>query len=159
MDNSELFRAARSSLLATRWLGTQRTRPSMAVICLVSLTSLCSIGCSSFGSGKLVHQLQNDNERLLGELRATKNNVEEQKKQNQSLQARLAEAEKLLAVQQQVGAPRLSSLTETGGFAPGSSSTANSAATANSSSPLPGTASPLGSANPTDQFRWQRRIE
>jgi molecular chaperone DnaK (HSP70) len=69
------------------------------------------VGCNSFGSGKLVQQLQNENERLLTEFRAERERREEAERLNSTLEAKLSESEKLLARQTMGSTPnRVSSL-------------------------------------------------
>ncbi|GAB5403459.1 MAG: hypothetical protein Aurels2KO_16900 [Aureliella sp.] len=54
-------------------------------------------GCNSLGSGKLAEQLREENERLISEFRAQRDTNEKLRKQNQMLEDRVAESEKLLA--------------------------------------------------------------
>jgi hypothetical protein len=69
-------------------------------------------GCNSFGSGKQIKQLEQENNRLLSEFRAERQRKESAERAAQQLEARLAESEKMLARQLQgpPGAGRLSSL-------------------------------------------------
>lgn len=85
------------------------TTPLIALCCLCSLPALT--GCNSFGNGKLIRQLQNENDRLLSEFRAERNRREEAEQAKFELEDRLAESEKLLAQQAESGSSqRLSSL-------------------------------------------------
>ena len=79
------------------------------LLCLCISILPMTAGCSMFGSGKVVQQLQNENDRLLSEFRAERQRRDEAERANKILEARLAESEKLLARQSQ-GASRLSSL-------------------------------------------------
>jgi hypothetical protein len=67
-------------------------------------------GCNTFANGKLVQQLQNENNRLLTEFRAERQRREEMERVNATLEARLSESEKLLARQLGDSPGRLSSL-------------------------------------------------
>ncbi len=67
-------------------------------------------GCNSFGKGRLVQDLQNENARLLSEYRAEKQRRLEMEQRLAVTEQRLAESEKLLARKQPGGAyGRLSS--------------------------------------------------
>ncbi len=57
----------------------------------------CLAGCNSLGSGKLADQLREENERLISEFRAQRDANEKLRQQNQMLEDRVAESEKLLA--------------------------------------------------------------
>ncbi|MFN3191519.1 MAG: hypothetical protein ACE361_13505 [Aureliella sp.] len=69
-----------------------------------------TLGCSTFGlgNGRLVKELQSENERLLGEFRAERNRRESTEKSLRVMERRLAESEKLLARQFGAGQGRLS---------------------------------------------------
>ncbi|MCA9192877.1 MAG: hypothetical protein KDB03_13970 [Planctomycetales bacterium] len=67
--------------------------------CHVSLGLALLSGCSSFGQGKMLKQLQTENERLLSEFRQQRDQLGVLKQQNQLLASRLEESEKLLARQ------------------------------------------------------------
>ena len=112
-----------------------------------------SVGCNSFGNGKLVQQLQNENERLLTEFRAERSRREEFERQNKTLEARLSESEKLLARQTQGPASsRVSSLPPSVGgllnglpaLKPGGGGGAADF--------------PNAAQSGDDGFRWQRRV-
>lgn len=122
----------------------------LALLLLITLS-----GCNSFGSGKLVQQLQNENERLLTEFRAEKKRREEFEKQNRTLEARLSESEKLLARQSQGASSRLSSLPSSVGLPPLQGEGASTTATP-SLNPSLHPADTAGSVG--DTFRWQRRV-
>ncbi len=67
------------------------------LIGLVLAFLLALTGCGTFGSSKVVQQLQNENERLVAEFRAQRDqNVQLSQRLNDA-QARLAESEKMLA--------------------------------------------------------------
>ncbi len=128
----------------------QRPTPAFAAALLALLAGLPAMGCNSFGNGKLVQQLQHENERLLTEFRAERKRREEVESANRSLEARLSESEKLLARQTPGGIPnRLSSMQPAPRGLPATSAT------------------PLGDTTPRDAsgthgdpsgFRWQRRV-
>ncbi len=121
-------------------------------LALVLACLSASLGCNSFGNGKLVKQLQLENERLLGEFRAERQRREESERLNSTLEARLSESEKLLARQTQGTIPnRLSSLPSNSGqrTRPMASSEPNSG------SDNPGQGSD-NQGNP--DYQWQRRV-
>ncbi len=136
--------------------------PAGGVLCraLVYLV-LCSpiTGCNSFGNGKLVQQLQHENERLLTEFRAEKARREEFERQNKTLEARLSESEKLLA-RQSGASSRLSSLPSAVGLPP--LKPFDSANKGNSNQQDLGGGSDgnatIGVGPDGDGFRWQRRV-
>jgi hypothetical protein len=69
------------------------------------------MGCNSFGNGKLVKELERENERLLAEFRAQRDRNAELEASNRLQAERLAESEKLLArLTQETPGGRLSSL-------------------------------------------------
>ena len=105
-------------------------------------------GCNSFGNGKLVQQLQLENERLLSEFRAEKARREQAEQKMASVELKLAESEKLLARQYQAGqfVPHLSSR-PTGAPLPTPGKTDS-----------PSTPAQGGAGDEGQSFRWQRRM-
>ncbi|MEM8732793.1 MAG: hypothetical protein AAGG44_01130 [Planctomycetota bacterium] len=71
-----------------------------------------AVGCNALGlgNGRLVKELQGENERLLSEFRAERNRRESTEKNLRLMEQRLAESEKLLARQFGAGQGRLSQL-------------------------------------------------
>jgi hypothetical protein len=63
------------------------------VICLLT----CASGCGLFGSGTQLKQLQLENDRLLSEYRSQRERLAALQETNAALEARVGEAEKLLA--------------------------------------------------------------
>lgn len=70
-----------------------------AVVTLLCLCWLlpCVSGCGLFGSGQQVKQLQSENDRLLAEYRSQRDRVAKLQETNAALEARVGEAERLLA--------------------------------------------------------------
>ena len=122
---------------------------------LVVLPLIAAGGCSSFGNGKLVKELQRDNDRLLTEFRAERGRREEAEKRARLLENRLAESEKLLARQSQSYSPsRISSLQ------PGRAELSQGLLPSQSTSvpSLGGPAArPKAPASGEPGFKWQRR--
>lgn len=113
-------------------------------------------GCSSFGTGKQLQQLEHENSRLLSEFRAERQRRESAERTAQQLEARLAESEKMLARQLQgpPGAGRLSSLT----LPPTSGSVDFSLPASSPTSSLPSLGATSGSGSiGSGDLRWQRR--
>ena len=72
-------------------------RPAgLILLCLCSLMP-CATGCGLFGGGQQLKQLQNENDRLLAEYRAQRERLTELQETNAALEARVDEAERLLA--------------------------------------------------------------
>ena len=137
--------------LGSIWPHSANTSPlnNQCISLLILALLLPTFGCNSFSNGKLVQQLQSENERLLTEFRAERQRREESERVNRTLEARLSESEKLLARQTPGAAPnRLSSLQ------PGYQLPVNS-----SSNPAAGNraAEATAGGNSAD-FRWQRRV-
>ena len=127
-----------------------------AVFCLAGLLTVS--GCSSFGNGKLVQELKNDNERLLAEFRAERDRREKTEQALKQAEVRLAESEKLVARQYQApGGDRVSRLQNNSGFAG-----VNPSVSPSFTSDLPGTGrgeqADLGATQDDSGFRWQRRM-
>lgn len=66
---------------------------AMGVMCLLA----CSSGCGLFSSGQQLKQLQMENDRLLSEYRSQRERVASLQETNAALEARVGEAERLLA--------------------------------------------------------------
>ncbi|MGN6136457.1 MAG: hypothetical protein ACTHOU_18395, partial [Aureliella sp.] len=77
-----------------------------AVLTLLSLCWLmpCGVGCGLLGGGQQLKQLQLENDRLLAEYRAQRDRLTKLQETNADLEARVGEAEKLLA-QSGIGLP------------------------------------------------------
>lgn len=125
-------------------------------LCAVLLTSLlCATGCNALGvgNGKLLRELQSENDRLLSEFRAERARRQEVEKAKRVVEERLAESEKLVA-RQYSGASRISRIPTpnfNGGF--------NRSASVPFSDGLGGlSGSGFGNADPNSGLRWQRRI-
>lgn len=121
-----------------------------AVLCGLFLLPTC--GCNTFGNGKLVQELQNENTRLLAEFRAERDRREQADQALETARGRLAESEKLLALQNQLAPTgRLSRLPP-----PAALSTEGYAPPASFSSELRG----VGDAANTNPggLKWQRRV-
>ena len=117
---------------------------------LIWLLALPIVGCNSFGSGKLVQQLQNENERLLTEFRAERERRESAERLNSTLEAKLSESEKLLARQTLGSTPnRVSSLQPALG-------PSSPLPTTGSNSSGPSNAGQVGTGD--SNISWQRRV-
>ena len=68
----------------------------LTLLCLCWLMP-CASGCGLFGSGQQLKQLQSENDRLLNEYRAQRDRVTQLQETNAALEARVGEAERLLA--------------------------------------------------------------
>ena len=68
----------------------------LTLLCLCWLTP-CVSGCGLFSSGQQLKQLQSENDRLLAEYRAQRERVSKLQETNAALEARVGEAERLLA--------------------------------------------------------------
>jgi hypothetical protein len=68
----------------------------LTLLCLCWLMP-CASGCGLFGSGQQLKQLQSENDRLLAEYRAQRDRVTRLQETNAALEARVGEAERLLA--------------------------------------------------------------
>jgi hypothetical protein len=94
------------------------SKPRRSRICnaigasLLAGVLVSTVGCSSlsFGGGRLVKELEAENDRLLAEFRAERDRRESIEKALRRTQQRLAESEKQLAQQFSLGASRLSQL-------------------------------------------------
>lgn len=114
-------------------------------------------GCNSFGNGKLVQELRNENERLLAEFRAERERREQSERTAKLMERRLAESEKMLARQyQSPQAERLSRLHAP--FVPGSAGNGGFAQPPFSSELQGTTGNQEPSADPGTGLRWQRRV-
>ena len=72
-------------------------RPAgVLLLCLCSLMPWAT-GCGLFGGGQQLKQLQNENDRLLAEYRAQRERLTQLQETNAALEARVGEAERLLA--------------------------------------------------------------
>lgn len=119
---------------------------------LACLPVLAATGCNSFGSGKLVRELRNENERLLTEFRAERDRRAQTEKSLRTVESRLAESEKMLASQYRSSqAPLVSQRQHSA-----SSGGARQPPFASALSGAPGSIPP----DPDDGagLRWQRRI-
>ena len=126
------------------------------MLCLLTVLLPLS-GCNTFGNGKIVKQLQGENERLLSEFRAERKRREDAERKASLAENRLAEAEKYLARQLQSPSGRLSSRSKSDlpngntGFVDGFGSQSTGFGGQNT----PADSSPQADAS---GFRWQRRI-
>lgn len=135
---------------------TKKRHLSRAICCLAGLLTMS--GCSSFGNGKMVQELKNDNERLLAEFRAERDRREKTEQALKQAEVRLAESEKLVARQYQApGADRVSRLQNNSRL-----TGVDSNASPSFSSELPGAGrgapTDLGSTQDDSGFRWHRRM-
>lgn len=144
-------------------------RWSARAICVGGMLGLLAIssGCNTFGNGKLLQELRNENERLLAEFRAERERREQLGKALQVAESRLSESEKLLARQYQAAEPgRLSSLQNQpaaqrlGGYSnlPSNASAFNGDLPG--AGPYGGGSQDVGYQNTDDgsTLKWQRRV-
>jgi hypothetical protein len=92
-------------------LKTLRSAFSVLLRCLCLLPCLLVTGCGTVGRSQMA-QLQNENDRLLAEYRAQRDESTRLKESLAVAQARLAESEKLLARQNPIPSSRLSRLND-----------------------------------------------
>ena len=124
------------------------------------------VGCNTLGlgNGRLVKELQSENERLMGEFRAERNRRESTEKNLRVMERRLAESEKLLARQFGGGQGRLSQLSTFRAQSPFPSSASTPYRSGNPSFPpvtsdLEGNrgAQSYNAPSSTGGLRWRRR--
>ena len=127
-------------------------------LCGVLLTSLLyTTGCNALGvgNGKLLRELQSENDRLLSEFRAERARRQEVEKAKRVVEERLAESEKLVA-RQYSGASRISRIPAPNFNAPGGFNGSAGVPFSDGLSGLSGGG--FGTADPNSGLRWQRRI-
>lgn len=147
-------------------------RPA-GVLGLASMILFSSSGCNLFGIAvtTTVRELRHENERLLTEFRAEKKRREEMENTLRTMEARLAESEKMVAQQHSPSTERFSQLNPltaqpgVGGVLPyGSNSNGRLGTQPYASSPTPyrgdsgGLPNDYNSADADSGLQWQRRM-
>ncbi len=136
--------AALISLNAIPILARQCARsPAWALLAMVFLAG--TSGCSS--NTQRIQQLQSENDRLLSEYRAQRDQVNQLNERLTTLQSRLAESEKLLARQSPLPSSRLSRLNSDPTSLPGFTSTKDRAPISNTTAK----SNPAGSSSASDK--------
>jgi hypothetical protein len=125
----------------------------------------CGVGCGLLGGGQQLKQLQLENDRLLAEYRAQRDRLTKLQETNADLEARVGEAEKLLA-QSGIGLPssRISQAPPRAASPSTSSRSAASASTSGAAAPpyvppsvpsLPGDGQSAGAGSGEAAVKWR----